>query len=158
MIGSDRLSIRTREAFQRAAEIVARYGHHRIDTEHLLLALIEQSRSPVPKLLDSLGVEKTALIDRVVLSLKASPLTGLAGGMRDKLNLTERTRRIIELAGFEADLLDETDVLPEHLLLAIFYEQDTAAAQILVNSGLNRTRFLEALLLYRTRQDLDGDE
>jgi len=158
MIGADRLSIRAREAFQRAAEIVARYSHNRIDTEHLLLALIEQSRSPVPKLLNSLGVEQTALVDRVVFSLKASPLTGLAGGMRDKMNLTERSRRIIEQAGFEADLLDETTISPEHLLLAIFYEQDTPAAQILVESGLNRKSVLEALVQYRTRQDLDGDD
>ena len=158
MIGPDRLSIRAREALQRAGEIVVRYGHNRIDTEHLLLALVDQTRSPVPKLLESLQVDSSALIDRVVFALRASPRTGVAGGMLDKLNLTERTRNLIEQAGFEADLLDDTRITPEYLFLAVFYEQGTPAVQILTDSGLSRKRFLESLVQYRSRNALNWDE
>jgi ATP-dependent Clp protease ATP-binding subunit ClpC len=158
MTGSDRFSFRSREAFKRATEIVERYGHNRIDTEHLLLVLIEQSGSPVAKLLDTLGLENNVLIDRVVLSMKASPRTGISGGMRDNLNLTERTRCIIEQAGFEADLLDDNHIAPEHLFLAVFNEQGTPAVQILAESGLNRKCVLEALKQYRTQDTLAWDE
>ncbi len=158
MTWSDKLSFRSREAFKRAMEIVERYGHNRIDTEHLLLVLVEQSGSPVTKLLDNLGVENNLLIDRVVLSLKASPRTGISGGMRDTLNLTERTRRIIELAGFEADRLDDNHIAPEHLFLAVFNEQDTPAVKILAESGLNQKCVLEALKQYRAQGTLAWDE
>ena len=42
MMRFDRFTERAQEAAQRAAEIIQRYGHNQIDTEHILLALIEQ--------------------------------------------------------------------------------------------------------------------
>jgi ATP-dependent Clp protease ATP-binding subunit ClpC len=156
MIKSDRFSFRTKEAMRRAAEIVERYGHHQIDTEHLLLALIEQTGSSVPKLLGILLVDTNSLVDRLVFSLKASPRTGLTGSMTDKLNLTLRARQLFEQASFEADQLDDESVSPEHLLLATFYERDTPAALILEGSGLTRKRVLEALLQVRAR--LPGED
>lgn len=151
MIKSERFSFRTMEALQRATEIEERYGHHHIDTEHLLLALIDQARSPIPKLLAMLQVDMNDLIDHVVFSLKASPLTGVAGGMTDKLNLTLRARQVAEQAAFEADQLDDGSVSPEHFLLAMFHERDAPVALILENSGLTRERVLAALMQYRSR-------
>ena len=52
MMRFDRFTERAQEAAQRAAEIIQRYGHNQIDTEHILLALIEQpgwSYSPNPR-------------------------------------------------------------------------------------------------------------
>jgi len=153
MIGSDRLSIGAREAIRRAAEFVDRYGHNQIDTEHLLLALIEQPRSLVPRLLTDLQIEGDALIDRVVLSLQASPRSGLTGSMTDRSNLTVRARQILDQAGIEADMLDDSRILPEHLLLAMFSEQETPAVRILATSGLSRKRILAAMKRLQTRQD-----
>ena len=42
MMRFDRFTERAQEDAQRAAEIIQRYGHNQIDTEHILLALIEQ--------------------------------------------------------------------------------------------------------------------
>ena len=100
----------------RANEFVQRYGHRRIDTEHLLLALIEQVRSPVPKLLEMLQVDVNALIDRVTLTLKASPVSGITGSSIDKYHLTTRAIQVVDLAIEAADQLEEKSVLPEHLL------------------------------------------
>jgi hypothetical protein len=38
MMRFDRFTERAQEAAQRAAEIIQRYGHNQIDTEHILLA------------------------------------------------------------------------------------------------------------------------
>ena len=42
MMRFDRFTERAQEAAMRAYEILQRYGHSQVDTEHLLLALIEQ--------------------------------------------------------------------------------------------------------------------
>jgi len=49
MMRFDRFTERAQEAAQRAAEIIQRYGHNQIDTEHILLALIEQPGGVIPK-------------------------------------------------------------------------------------------------------------
>jgi len=155
MIRYDRFSIRARAALQRANEFVQRYGHQRIDTEHLLLALIEQVRSPVPKLLDRLQVDGSALIDRVVFLLRASPRSGMTGGSIDKYHLTSRVVQIVDLAIEEAGQLNDESIFPEHLLLAIFSERDTPASQLLESSGLTRERVMDALLQLRARGEDD---
>jgi len=54
MMRFDRFTERAQEAAQRAAEIIQRYGHNQIDTEHILLALIEQPQGVVPQILEIL--------------------------------------------------------------------------------------------------------
>jgi len=49
MMRFDRFTERAQEAAQRAAEIIQRYGHNQIDTEHILLALIEQPEGAISK-------------------------------------------------------------------------------------------------------------
>jgi ATP-dependent Clp protease ATP-binding subunit ClpA len=155
MIKYDRFSIRARAALARADEFVKRYGHSRIDTEHLLLSLIEQVRSPVPKLLEMLQVDVNALIDRVIFSLQASPKSGITGAKIDKYLLTTRAIQIVDRAIEEAGQLEGESILPEHLLLAMFSERDTPATQLLESNGLTRERVADALLQLRARGEDD---
>ncbi|MCH7480392.1 MAG: Clp protease N-terminal domain-containing protein, partial [Chloroflexi bacterium] len=73
MMRFDRFTERAQEAAQRAAEIIHRYGHNQIDTEHILLALIEQPDGFVPQLLETLKVDIPALTERLDYILKTSP-------------------------------------------------------------------------------------
>jgi ATP-dependent Clp protease ATP-binding subunit ClpC len=139
-------------------EIVERYGHNRVDSEHLLLALVERPSNPMPKLLNSLQVDHNTLIDRLIFTLKASPRTGVTDGMGDRLKFTQKTRHIIEQAGLEADLLGDQSISTVHLLLAMFSEHDTPAAKILETSGLNREGILKALKQCRPGDTKEWDE
>ena len=47
MISIDRFTESAQEIPMRAAEIMQRYNHHQIDTEHVLLAFIEQPQGIV---------------------------------------------------------------------------------------------------------------
>ena len=60
MMRFDRFTERAQEAAQRAAEIIQRYGHNQIDTEHILLALIEQPQGVIPQILEILKIDATA--------------------------------------------------------------------------------------------------
>ena len=71
MMRFDRFTERAQEAAQRAAEIIQRYGHNQIDTEHILLALIEQPGGVIPQILEKLSVSGEALNERLDATLRA---------------------------------------------------------------------------------------
>ena len=53
----DRFTERAQDAATRAYEIVRRYGHTQVDTEHVFLALLEQQDGAVPQILVALNIE-----------------------------------------------------------------------------------------------------
>jgi len=57
----------------RAAEIIQRYGHNQIDTEHILLALIEQSGGVIPQILDMLKIDIQSLSDGWIMCCEPVP-------------------------------------------------------------------------------------
>src|SRR5215212_10003130 len=61
MISVDRFTKSAQEVAQRAAEIMQRYSHHQIDTEQLLLALMEQPQGGLSPLLEFLKVDANVL-------------------------------------------------------------------------------------------------
>ncbi len=80
MMRFDRFTERAQEAAQRAAEIIQRYGHNQIDTEHILLALIEQPGGVIPQILEKMNVSSDALVERIDATLRASPKANIFGG------------------------------------------------------------------------------
>lgn len=69
----DRLTIRAQEAVQQAQSIAERMNHQNINAEHLLLALINQTESIVPTVLQKLGVQLPLLRRYVEAELKKLP-------------------------------------------------------------------------------------
>ena len=80
MMRFDRFTERAQEAAQRAAVIIQRYGHNQIDTEHILLALMEQPDGIIPQLLEILKVDVSTLTDEIDRSLRTSPKANIFGG------------------------------------------------------------------------------
>src|SRR2546422_11395121 len=57
----DRLTIKSQEALQEAQRIAQGFAHQEVDGEHLLLAMIGQTDSLIPDLLQKVGVPLTKL-------------------------------------------------------------------------------------------------
>ena len=93
MMRFDRFTERAQEAAQRAAEIIQRYGHNQIDTEHILLALIEQPGGVIPQILEKLSVSPEALTERLDATLRASPKANIFGGGAGQIFITPRVKR-----------------------------------------------------------------
>ncbi|OQY89848.1 MAG: Clp protease [Anaerolineae bacterium UTCFX1] len=148
----DRFTERAQEAAQRAAEIIQRYGHNQIDTEHILLALIEQPGGVIPQILEKLSVSPEALTERLDATLRASPKANIFGGGAGQIFITPRVKRIIDLANEEANRLKDEYISTEHIFLAILTERNTPAARILESAGLTRDRVYSAI------QDLRGGQ
>ncbi|MEK6223042.1 MAG: AAA family ATPase, partial [Chloroflexota bacterium] len=141
----DRFTERAQEAAQRAAEIIQRYGHNQIDTEHILLALIEQPQGVITQLLEILNVDGEALTERLDYILKTSPKANIFGGGAGQIFITPRVKRIIDLANEEANRLKDEFISTEHIFLAILSERSTPAARLLEGAGVTKERVLEAV-------------
>jgi ATP-dependent Clp protease ATP-binding subunit ClpC len=129
-----------------------RYGHNQIDTEHILLALIEQPGGVIPQILEKLSVSAEALTERLDATLRASPKANIFGGGAGQIFITPRVKRIIDLANEEANRLKDEYISTEHIFLAILTERNTPAARILESAGLTRDRVYDAI------QDLRGGQ
>ncbi|MFZ5819276.1 MAG: ATP-dependent Clp protease ATP-binding subunit [Chloroflexota bacterium] len=148
----DRFTERAQEAAQRAAEIIQRYGHNQIDTEHILMALIEQPGGVIPQILEKLNVSAAAITERLDATLRASPKANIFGGGTGQIFITPRVKRIIDLANEEANRLKDEYISTEHIFLAILTERNTPAARILESAGLTRERVYEAVQAQRGGQ------
>ncbi len=145
MMRFDRFTERAQEAAQRAAEIIQRYGHTQIDTEHILLALLEQPNGVVPQILERLQVDPEGLIARLDATLRATTRANIFAGGVGQIFITPRVKRIIDLANEEANRLNDEFISTEHIFLAILTERNTPAARILESAGVTRERVYDAI-------------
>jgi ATP-dependent Clp protease ATP-binding subunit ClpC len=153
MMRFDRFTERAQEAAQRAAEIIQRYGHNQIDTEHILLALIEQPQGVITQILEYLKVDTVTLTERLDYILRTSPKANIfGGGGAGQIFITPRVKRIIDLANEEANRLRDEYISTEHIFLAILSERSTPAARLLEGAGVTRERVYDAVQQIRGGQ------
>ncbi len=145
MIRFERFTERAQDAAARAYEILQRYGHNQVDTEHILLALLEQEDGVIPQLLDVLGVDMSMLRSRLDDILQASPKAAIYGGGTGQVFITPRVKRVIDLANEEANRLQDEYISTEHIFLAILSERNTPIAKIMADNGIERERVYDTI-------------
>ena len=145
MMRFDRFTERAQEAATRAAEIIQRYGHNQIDTEHILMAMIEQPQGVITQLLEILKIDPGTLIDRLDHILRTTPKANIFGGSSGQIFITPRVKRIIDLANEEANRLKDEFISTEHIFLAILSERNTQLSRMLKEIGLTRQRVSDAI-------------
>ena len=145
MMRFDRFTERAQDAAQRAAEIIQRYGHNQIDTEHILLALIEQPQGVITQILEHLKVDIEALTDRIDQQLRASPKANIYGGGAGQIFITPRVKRVVDMANEEANRLDDEFISTEHIFLAILSERNTAISRLLNEEGITKERVQDSI-------------
>src|SRR5689334_4497279 len=113
----DKMTMKTQAALQSAQEIASARSHQEVDSEHLLLALLEQDESLIPPLLQKLGVnikqfseDLTREIDRRVK---------VTGTSSHDLFLSNYLKRALDSAEKEAKKLTDEYLSTEHLLLGL---------------------------------------
>ena len=152
MIRFERFTERAQDAAARAYEILQRYGHNQVDTEHILLALLEQTDGVVPQLLDTMNVDISVLRSRLDDILQASPKAAIYGGGAGQVFITPRVKRVIDIANEEANKLSDEFISTEHILLAVINERNTPIAKILSDNGVTYDRTMDAIKQIRGGQ------
>jgi len=139
MVLRERFSAGAQDSAQRAFEITQRYGHNQVDTQHILLAYLEQPQGTVPQILEKLSVDPEQIKKRLDDVLRASPMDEpSAPAPNGQVFISPRVKRIIDLANDEANQRQDEHISVEHLFLSVLSEHDTAVAAILSEAGLTR--------------------
>jgi ATP-dependent Clp protease ATP-binding subunit ClpC len=152
MMRFDRFTERAQDAANRSIEILQRYGHNQVDTEHILLALLEQPDGVVSQILGKLNVDVQAMRAKLEDILRQSPKAAIYGGGTGQVFITPRVKRVLDLAQEEANRLKDEYISTEHIFLAISTERNTASARLLAENGVTRERINETIKAIRGGQ------
>ena len=108
MMRFDRFTERAQDAIARSQEILQRYGHSQLDTEHLLLAMVEQPEGVITEILTRLDVNMETLtgrLDELLGSTRSGYQPSGTGPTPTQLFVTPRLSQLMHVAGEEAKRL-----------------------------------------------------
>lgn len=129
----DYFTKRAKTVVQQAAQIAQQNKHQVLDTEHLLLALLDEREASMGTM-SRLGLKT----DEIRKYLKSIIPTGTS--QQTNIELSPRAKRVLELAFDEARQLNLNYVGSEHILLGIIREGEGLAAQTLRKFGVDLTQ------------------
>jgi ATP-dependent Clp protease ATP-binding subunit ClpB len=144
----DKLTIKSQEALQEAQRIAQGYSHQEMDGEHLLLALIGQTESLIPDLLEKIGVPVRSLKPDLERELARRHKVQGAGDVFMSASL----KKVLDAAQSEAGKLKDDYVSTEHLMLGLMDQADASLKKIFQAHGLKRDTVLKALADLRGNQ------
>ena len=146
---------RAKDLMSDAQNILRRYKHSQLDTEHLLVAMLEDTDGIVTKLLGHLNTDITAVKRVIETNLASTSRTQSSGGREQQIYITPRMKRILDIAESEAQRLRDEFVGVEHIFIAIIKEGDSPSSRALVAQRVDIERVYQALAQLRkgTRSD-----
>jgi ATP-dependent Clp protease ATP-binding subunit ClpB len=146
----DKLTIKAQEAVQEAVHLAEQYRHPAVDSEHLMLALLQQEGGVVPAILQKLGVMPAVIRNGIEAELKRRPQA--SGASAVGAQMTQRLKVVFDTAFEEATRLKDEYVSTEHLLLGLAADTAGEVGRLLRANGVSRDAILRAL------QDIRGGQ
>jgi len=144
----DKFTIKAQEAVQAAESLAHRYNHSSLDTDHLLLALMEQRDGVIPPLFAALGVQSAGLRSDLENQLAKKPKVY---GDSSQAHLSPQANKVLHNAEMEASNLKDEYISTEHLLLALLDIQNDTR-ELLKGHGVQKSAVLDALRRIRGNQ------
>jgi ATP-dependent Clp protease ATP-binding subunit ClpB len=144
----NRFTEKAQESIQAAQRLAARNGQQQIESEHLLLPLLEQEGGVAPAILGKAGVDPKPLRERLEREIQRLPRVSGAG---DQPGPGPRLNRVLMKAEDEAKAFKDEYVSVEHLLLALL-DDAGAAGRLLKEAGATRDKVMAALRGVRGNQ------
>jgi len=126
-------------------QLLQRYKHNQLDTEHFLLAMLEQEGGVVPRILATQGVDVKRMTGEVERSLGRRPQVQVSGGDTSQIYLTPAISRVLDRAWEVCQRFGDQLIATEHILLAMLEDGQTEAGRILAAAGVTTEGTLKAL-------------
>lgn len=124
---------RARSVLESTQVLSADRNHEYIGTEHILLALLQDSDATAALVVRNLGGDAAAIVRTVDMTVPKGSSTLSAEYMRP---YTSRAKKVLELSIEEAVRLKHNYAGTEHLLLGLILEERGIAAQTLAQVGV----------------------
>ena len=137
---------KSREAISEAQNIAAGLGHQQTDVEHLALALMQQEKGIVPRILEHMGIQTRALAVAVDAQLRKRPSVSGGGVDPSKIVITQRLGKALGEAETEAKRMKDEYVSVDHLFAAIA-DQPAASplGEVWREYNITKARFVMAM-------------
>lgn len=144
---TERFTDRARAVLSRSVEEAHLLGHNFVGTEHLLLALLQSAGGMAAQLLGEFGITRTTAEAQILTLIKRGTQS-----LQDNPPFTPRATGVVREATSEALRLGHNYVGTEHLLLALFNDEDAIASKVLAAVGARyeivAARTIELLAAY----------
>ncbi|MGC8757486.1 MAG: ATP-dependent chaperone ClpB [Caldisericaceae bacterium] len=141
-MNQNKFTEKVQEALMEAKEIAQREGNSAIDSEHLLIALLNQQEGVVPMILSDLKINKELLVKDVYGIIEHFPK--VQGITDDQFYITSRVDSIFKLAEEEAKKMGDEFISTEHLFLAAL-DDKSELGKVFTVYGLTREKVLNAI-------------
>ncbi|MBU0483317.1 MAG: ATP-dependent chaperone ClpB [Proteobacteria bacterium] len=151
----DKFTHKSQEALQTAQGEAQKRGHQEIMSEHLLLAVLQQSEGVVIPALQKLGVAPNVLIGATEDLLRRIPQ--VSGSGFGQVSLAGKTQQTLEQAFKVAASMQDDYVSLEHIFLAMLAAKD-AVGDMLRQKGIGSDKFLKVLAEIRGNQRITDPE
>jgi ATP-dependent Clp protease ATP-binding subunit ClpB len=150
----ERMTTKSREAFQEALDRASRFGNPELSPEHLFAAMLEQEGGVAPPLLQKAGADVSALRDAVARRVDGLPR--VTGGAQP--GLSRRALEVIRRADDEAKQLKDEYISVEHYLLAMARHDREIMSLLEQTGGVTYEKVLSALASVRGSQRITDQE
>jgi len=128
----------TKELIQKSAEIAADFGRKEIETEHLLLAILEDP-----------------IVQQIIKNCKGNPedlknfieynALKNEGEKVEEVEISPRIKSVLEQAFYISQQMNQDYIGPEHILVALSQEKDSFASDVLLKFGLTPEKLKKAI-------------
>ncbi len=141
----EKLTLKSQEAVQRSQAIASERSHNRVESVHLLAALLEQKEGSTTPILEKIGASIERIRQGVETSLGEFPR--VSGPTQAQF--APSAAAALDAAWSQAEALKDEYVSTEHLLLALAENTHDRAGDLLRVEGGTRENILEALKAVR---------
>ena len=148
----DKFTQKSTEAINDCQKLAVEYGNQEIEEEHLLYSLLTQEDGITIKLIEKMGINTEAFIDRVKQALDKR--VKVQGG---DLRMGADLNKALINAQDQAKAMGDEYVSVEHLFLAMIKFPNREIKAIFEEYGITKERFLKALSTVRGNTNVTSD-
>ena len=146
----DKLTLKSQEALQAAADLASQRGHAQLLPVHLLAALLEQDEGVVRPVLQKIGADPRAVATDAEAHLNTLPKA--SGSSLQQPALSGTANAVLEEAWSAAQKFKDEFLSTEHMLLGLVRVGAGEASKILKRHGVEESDILQALTEVRGSQ------
>lgn len=148
---ADYFSSRAHDALQKAAQIANEYNSSHIDTEHLLLGILESEDQVVSKIFEYLNLNIADLKNYTAENIQKYEKET----EKTEIDLSPRTKHVLQNGFQQARSMGHNYVGPEHLLLGLIDEEEGIAHMILSKHGIS-TEKIRQIIVSKVKPTKEG--